>query len=124
MNILSQNRYQIQSPNIPKHLFLNSGYSIPSVGLGTWKSESGKVKEAVKFAIQSGYRHIDCAHVYGNEAEIGEALEEVISDTQNGISREDLFITSKLWNTKHKENDVRSALQNSLRLTKNCFSAF
>lgn len=96
-------------------ILLNSGFSIPSVGLGTWKSKPGKVKEAVKIAINSGYRHIDCAHVYGNEIEIGEALEEIFLDVENGISREDIFITSKLWNTKHSIGDVEGALRTTLQ---------
>ncbi|KAL9951966.1 hypothetical protein ACROYT_G044728 [Oculina patagonica] len=90
---------------------LNNGRSIPTVGLGTWKSKPGEVANAVKFAIQAGYRHIDCAAVYGNEKEVGEALKSCIGST---VKREDLFITSKLWNTKHNPNDVRSALMGTL----------
>ena len=79
---------------------LLSGAEIPAIGLGTWKSKPGQVKDAIKFALEVGYRHIDCAAVYGNEKEIGEALKEAFA--ANVIKREELFVTSKLWNTKHR----------------------
>uniref|UniRef100_A0A672JYD4 Alcohol dehydrogenase [NADP(+)] B-like n=1 Tax=Sinocyclocheilus grahami TaxID=75366 RepID=A0A672JYD4_SINGR len=78
---------------------------MPLVGLGTWKSEPGQVKQAVIWALQSGYRHIDCAPIYGNEPEIGEAFQEMMGP-EKGIRREDVFVTSKLWNTKHHPDDV------------------
>ena len=79
---------------------LLSGAEIPLIGLGTWKSKAGEVQEAIKAALQVGYRHIDCAAVYGNEKEIGEALKEVFAS--GAVKREEVFITSKLWNTKHR----------------------
>lgn len=74
---------------------LSSGYDIPLVGLGTWKSEPGQVSAAVKAALGSGYRHIDCASIYKNEDEVGTALAACIE--KGAVRREDIFITSKLW---------------------------
>jgi diketogulonate reductase-like aldo/keto reductase len=108
--------YDIGAPPDPvrTYLKLNNGYRMPLIGLGTWKSEKGVVGSAVKTAIGAGYRHIDCAHVYGNEAEIGEALDEVLSETTN-VSRRDLFITSKLWNTDHAPERVLPACKRTLK---------
>ena len=61
----------------------------------TWKSAKGEVGQAVKLAMQYGYKHLDCAAIYMNEAEIGEALQEVFKEGK--VKREDIFITSKLW---------------------------
>ncbi len=93
-------------------LYFKNGDAIPSLGLGTWKSKRGEVYEAVKTAIQLGYRHIDCAPIYGNEAEIGQALKECF-DTKI-VKREELWITSKLWNDQHHRNDVVPALKKTL----------
>jgi diketogulonate reductase-like aldo/keto reductase len=87
---------------------------MPAIGLGTFGSDHvtpAQVAEAVRGAAACGYRHFDCASVYGNEAEVGAALEEV---TSSGVRREDLWITSKLWNDKHAENDVIASCRQSL----------
>lgn len=94
-----------------KYEFRN-GDSVEAIGLGTWKSDPGKVGKAVKEALETGYRHIDCAAVYGNEKEVGGALDETFSTTD--INREEVHITSKLWNTAHRKEDVIPALKKTL----------
>jgi len=83
------------------------------LGLGTWKAPPKEVGNAVKMALEAGYRHIDCASVYDNEAEIGTALAEVFA--KGVIKRSDVFITSKLWNTAHKKHQVKPALEKTLK---------
>lgn len=86
---------------------------MPALGLGTWKSEPGEVGQAVLEAIKAGYRHIDCAAIYQNEAEIGEALKEAFD--KGLVSRSDLWITSKLWNDSHRKEDVLPAMEKTLK---------
>ncbi|GAA6059701.1 hypothetical protein JCM10212_000229 [Sporobolomyces blumeae] len=84
------------------------GLKIPAVGLGTWKSSPGEVSNAVKVAIDTGYRHIDCAAAYKNEKEVSEGIKA------SGIDRDKLFITSKLWNSYHRPEQVEPALDRTL----------
>ena len=91
---------------------LSNGMEMPLIGLGTWKSKDGVVGDAVKAAVRAGYRHIDCAHCYDNEHEVGKALQELIEAGE--VKRSELFIVSKLWNTKHEERDVERALRHTL----------
>ena len=95
-----------------KKLQFNNGDEMPILGLGTWKSEPGEVYKAVKEAILLGYRHIDCASAYGNEAEVGRALSE--SFEEGVVTRDQMWITSKLGNSFHAPEDVQPALNKSL----------
>ena len=89
-----------------------TGQTMPAVGLGLWKLDSSDVAAAVYAAIESGYRHLDSAADYGNEVQVGEGIARAISD---GLcSREDLWITSKLWNTYHRYEHVDVACKRSL----------
>ena len=85
----------------------------PALGLGTWKSAPGEVGSAVRAALELGYRHIDCASIYGNESEIGQALADACRD--GVVQRDQLWITSKLWNDCHAPEQVRPALLRSLK---------
>lgn len=96
---------------VPK-VKLNNGLEMPILGLGTWKSKPEEVIRAVEYAIDIGYRHIDCAFVYQNEKEVGVAIENKINS--NVVRRDDLWVTSKLWNTFHPPHLVEPALKMSL----------
>jgi len=92
---------------------LSSGFKMPQVGLGTARSAKGEVEFAVREALKAGYKHLDCAPIYRNEAEIGNVLSEVFS--QGKIKRTDVFITSKLWNTCHEPKYVRAECEKTLK---------
>jgi alcohol dehydrogenase (NADP+) len=98
-------------PNMRTLSFAN-GDCLPALGLGTWKSSAGAVYTAVKEALRLGYRHIDCAPIYLNEAEVGKALTEVLASGL--VARQDLWLTSKLWNGAHAPDQVRPALEKTL----------
>lgn len=91
--------------------FANSD-QMPILGLGTWKSDPGDVYNAVKEALRVGYRHIDCSPLYGNEAEVGQAFAD--SFAEGVLGREDVWVTSKLWNNAHAPEDVQPALEKTL----------
>ncbi|GAA1389806.1 aldo/keto reductase [Luteococcus peritonei] len=92
---------------VPQITF-NDGKKIPQLGFGVWQVENDKATPAVTKALEVGYRHIDTAAIYGNEEGVGKALAE------SGIAREDLFITTKLWNDSHAAGDARTAIETSL----------
>lgn len=85
---------------------------MPAVGLGLWKIDREATAEAVYQAIEVGYRHLDAACDYGNEYEAGDGIRKAIDDGL--VKREDLWITSKLWNTYHRAEDVPAALEKTL----------
>ena len=95
-----------------KAYYFQNGDVLPAFGLGTWLSKKDEVYNAVLEAIRIGYRHIDCAYIYGNEKEIGRALRFAFESGM--VTREELFITSKLWNSYHKPNEVEIAIRTSL----------
>lgn len=101
-------------PNLVPKKRLHTGAEIPAIGLGTFGSDrfSGdEIAQAVIGAASVGYRHFDCASVYGNEHIIGHSLRAIM---QGGVRREELWITSKLWNDKHGEDDVIASCRKSL----------
>lgn len=100
---------------------LHTGYDMPGVGFGTLGGHGHApqspdspqtVAQAVEEALIAGYRHLDCAECYGNEAEIGGALCKAF---KTGIKRDDIFVTSKVWNTNHSKKHVRNACQQTLK---------
>lgn len=88
---------------------LNNGVEIPVVGFGTWQTPNGQVaKDAVLAALNAGYRHIDTAAAYGNETSVGEAIKA------SGVKRDELFVTTKLWNSDHGYENAKKAIDKSL----------
>ena len=104
--------YVLKHQQQMERLKFENNDEMPAIGLGTWKSDKGKVGEAVEVALNGGYRHIDCAATYGNEPEVGEAFKKVFSE--GNIKREDVWVTSKLWNDSHKKDHVIPALKKTL----------
>lgn len=92
---------------MPTTFKLNTGAEIPAIGFGTWQDAEAQ-EQAVIEAIKAGYCHIDTARVYGTEPAVGKAIKKA------GVPRDQLFITTKLWNNKHHPDDVAQALQDSL----------
>lgn len=100
-------------PERDRNLPLSDGTPFPALGLGTWKIPLERTPDIVNAAVQLGYRHLDCACDYGNEAAVGQGLDQVIG--RGRCRREELWITSKLWNTYHEPRHVRAACERSLR---------
>lgn len=87
---------------------LNTGAKIPAIGFGTWQDKEAQ-ENAVSIALKAGYRHIDTAHIYGTELAVGKAIKN------SGIPREEIFLTTKLWNNAHHPDDVEKQLDASLQ---------
>ena len=85
---------------------------MPAIGLGTWLSEPQLLENTVESAINIGYQHIDCASIYLNETAIGKGIQSVLQ--QNLIQRDNLWVTSKLWNAHHRPEDVLPACRATL----------
>lgn len=109
---MDSRRGRCYGPRRMQTTILRDGDAMPAIGLGTWNAGPGEVYAAVKAALAAGYRHLDCAAVYGNEAEIGAALAEAFAAGE--VRRGDLWITSKLWNDAHAPADVLPALRRTL----------
>lgn len=92
------------SPSVAFH----DGHSIPQLGYGVWQVENDVAADVVEQAIRAGYRHIDTARIYGNEEGVGRAVRAA------GVPREDLFITTKLWNDDHDRDKALAAIDGSL----------
>jgi len=103
----------VDPADVPRRT-LSTGATMPAIGFGTFGSDHASheaVAAATRGAIEVGYRHIDCASVYGNEEQIGAVLREALA---GGTAREELWVTSKLWNDKHGEDDVVPSCRQSL----------
>ena len=108
-----QQQQKHQKNDISRTQLLNDGNVIPTLGLGTWKSNPPEeCTLAITSALRNGLTHLDCASAYANEHVIGKCLSKVFGDEDT--SREDVFITSKLWNDRRKPDDVREALEQTL----------
>src|SRR5262249_34569460 len=96
-----------------RRLGLNNGRGeIPALGVSTLIPDHDDTRSATKAAVTAGFRHIDCAERYRNEEAVGAALKELLAD--GTVRREDLFVTTKLWNNNHRPERVKPALQSSL----------
>jgi alcohol dehydrogenase (NADP+) len=91
-----------------------NGDRMPMLGIGTWQSDPEKLYDAIVEAVRYGYRHIDCAYIYQNEAIVGRALRHLFET--GVVERRDLWITSKLWNASHRRREALPAIRRSLEL--------
>ncbi|EXF77908.1 hypothetical protein CaCOL14_007330 [Colletotrichum acutatum] len=93
---------------------LNTGAEIPTLGYGTWQSAPGEVSVGVYEALKAGYRHLDLAKIYQNQPEVAQGIKKALAEIP-GLKREDIWITSKLWNNNHKPENVEAALDETLK---------
>ncbi|KAK2040397.1 aldo/keto reductase [Colletotrichum somersetense] len=92
---------------------LNTGAEIPTLGYGTWQSAPGEVSVGIYEALKAGYRHLDLAKIYQNQPEVAQGLKKALAEIP-GLKREDIWITSKLWNNNHRPENVEAALDETL----------
>jgi diketogulonate reductase-like aldo/keto reductase len=104
---------QQQDPRQHRFALNNGSGEMPALGFGTLVSDRNETRNATKAAVEAGFRHLDCAERYRNETEVGAALRDLFAD--GTVRREDLFVTTKLWNNNHRPERVKPALQASLR---------
>ncbi|KAF3064868.1 Glycerol 2-dehydrogenase (NADP(+)) [Daldinia childiae] len=104
------------TPTNQQTFTLNNGVKIPAIGFGTFANEGakGETYKAVTAALEVGYRHLDCAWFYKNEAEVGEALRDFLAKNKS-VKREDIFICTKVWQHLHEPDEVKWSLENSLQ---------
>jgi len=100
------------NPN-QRSLLLNNGATMPALGFGTLLTERGETQNATRAAVEVGFRHLDCAERYRNEEQVGAVLKGVLADRV--VRRDELFVTTKLWNNHHRPEHVKPALQTSLQ---------
>lgn len=96
--------------DIGSAITLNNGIQMPRLGLGVWKCSGPEAERSVAWALEAGYRHIDTARIYENEAEVGKAIRA------SGIPRQEIFVTTKLWNDDHGYDSALKAFDRSLKL--------
>jgi diketogulonate reductase-like aldo/keto reductase len=100
-----------------KRLLLNHGAGqMPALGFGTLIADAAATMSATSDALEAGFRHFDCAERYRNEREVGEALQAGLA--AGGIAREDLFVTTKIWNTNHRPERVEPAFEAPIRISR------
>lgn len=97
-----------------KKVTLNSGHQIPTLGYGTWQAAPGEVGAGVYEALKAGYRHLDLAKIYENQKEVAQGIKKALAEIP-GLKREDIFITSKVWNNRHSPARVPEALDETLK---------
>src|ERR1700712_4904699 len=102
----------IHDPRHHRFALNNGDGEMPALGFGTLVSDSSKTRHATVAAVEAGFRHLDCAERYRNEAEVGVALKDLLAS--GAVRRDDLFVTTKLWNNNHRPERVRRALHASL----------
>ncbi|CAG2118409.1 unnamed protein product, partial [Medioppia subpectinata] len=109
----SETDFETERQKLTPMIKLNTGYEMPEIGLGTWQAKGDPVKQAVKDALEVGYRHIDTAYIYENEKEVGEGIHAQIA--AGVLKREELFITTKVWPNGSNQKKALEMIHHSLK---------